>query len=57
MDKDQLIYYVESLGFKKTSKYSFDGKEYYLFDGREDVVVEIHQVLDYYLQLVYWRFH
>ena len=55
MNKEELIYYVESLGFKKTSKYSFDGKEYYLFDGREDVVVEIHQVFDYYTS--YWGNH
>jgi hypothetical protein len=60
MDKEQLIYYVESLGFKRSSEYSFEGvhstcKDYYFFGGREDVVVEIHQVLDYYTS--HWGNH
>lgn len=55
MNKEELIYYVESLGFSRSDLHSYGGKEYYLFSGSEDVVVEINQVLDYYTS--YWGNH
>lgn len=56
MNKEELIYYVESLGFRRDKSRSYGSdKEYYLFDGRDDVIVEVIKVMDYYTS--YWGNH
>lgn len=59
MNKEELVYYVESLGFKRNHKDKYfinpQDKEFYLFDGKDDVIVEVIKVMDYYTS--YWGNH
>lgn len=55
MSKEELIYYVESLGFKGHSLLPQYNQAYYSFGGREDVVVELLEVKDYYTS--HWGNH